>query len=40
MSKYRKPLNKAVSAGKFRHSVGRTKLANLPRTVMRGGYRL
>lgn len=32
--------NKAVSAGKFRHSVGRTKAANLPRQVMRGGWRL
>lgn len=36
----RKSVNKSVSAAKFRHSVGRTKAANLPRTVMRGGWRL
>ncbi|QXP08591.1 MAG: hypothetical protein [Arizlama microvirus] len=33
-------VNKAHSAKKFRHSISRTKAANLPRTIMRGGYRL
>lgn len=37
---HRRPVNKVASAGKFRKSVGRTKAANLPRTVMRGGWRL
>lgn len=33
-------VNKAHSASKFKHSISRTKAANLPRSVMRGGYRL
>lgn len=37
---HRKSVNKSVSAHKFRKSVGRTKAANLPRQVMRGGWRL
>lgn len=37
---YRSGVSKKHSAGKFRHNVSRTKAANLPRTVMRGGWRL
>ena len=33
-------VNKAHSAKKFRSNVARTKGINLPRTVMRGGFRL
>lgn len=33
-------VNKHKSAGKFRHAVGKVKAANLPRTPMRGGWRL
>lgn len=33
-------LNKGRSAQKFRNDVRTTKSANLPRTVMRGGWRL
>lgn len=36
----RSHVNKATSAHSFKKSVGRTKAANLPRTVMRGGWRL
>lgn len=36
----RMPVHKAKSAASFRHGVSRTKAANLPRTVMRGGWRL
>lgn len=36
----RVPVNKRASASNFKKSVGRTKAANLPRTVMRGGWRL
>lgn len=32
-------VNKSHSAAKFRGNVSRTKAANLPRTVMRGGIR-
>lgn len=33
-------VNKGASAHKFRKQVGHTKAANLPRQVMRGGWRL
>lgn len=33
-------VNKQRSASKFKKDVGRMKSANLPRTVMRGGWRL
>ncbi|UOK21023.1 DNA binding protein [Chifec microvirus UA13_14] len=33
-------VNKGHSASKFKHNVSRTKAANLPRQVMRGGWRL
>lgn len=33
-------LNKGKSAQKFRRDVSTTKAANLPRQVMRGGWRL
>lgn len=36
----RSGVSKRVSAGEFKKNVGRTKSANLPRTVMRGGWRL
>lgn len=36
----RAPVSKAVSARKFRKNVSKTKAANLPRTPMRGGWRL
>lgn len=34
------PVNKSRSAGKFRGQVSSTKAVNMPRSVMRGGYRL
>lgn len=33
-------VNKQHSASQFKRDVGRTKSANLPRQVMRGGWRL
>lgn len=36
----RSPVHKGASASQFRKGVQRTKAANLPRTVMRGGWRL
>lgn len=36
----RHKVNKSSSARKFRSDTQRTKSANLPRTVMRGGWRL
>lgn len=33
-------VSKAHSASKFRGQVGQTKKVNLPRQVMRGGWRL
>lgn len=36
----RKSVNKYSSAQKFRNNAERTKKLNLPRTVMRGGFRL
>lgn len=36
----RQSVNKRSSAHSFKKSIGRTKAANLPRTVMRGGWRL
>lgn len=33
-------VNKGHSAKQFRGNVGRTKSANMPRQVMRGGWRL
>lgn len=33
-------VNKGHSARKFKRDVSRTKSANLPRQVMRGGWRL
>jgi len=36
----RAPVNKRKSAHAFKRNVSRTKGINLPRTVMRGGYRL
>lgn len=33
-------VNKRHSASQFKRDVGRTKQVNLPRQVMRGGYRL
>lgn len=37
---HRSHVNKRTSARKFRKQVSRTKAANLPRTIMRGGWRL
>lgn len=37
---HRNPVNKRASAGKFRKQTQYTKANNLPRTVMRGGWRL
>lgn len=36
----RRPVNKSRSARKFRRQVSRTASVNIPRTIMRGGYRL
>lgn len=36
----RKPVNKHASAKKFRKGVSKTKLANLVKAPMRGGWRL
>lgn len=36
----RSMVNKGASSAKFRSNVGKTKAANLPRTPMRGGWRL
>lgn len=36
----RSGVNKAASAAQFRGNTTRTKAANLPRTPMRGGWRL
>lgn len=36
----RNSVNKKHSAKVFKRNVGHTKAANLPRTVMRGGWRL
>jgi len=36
----RNNVSKGGSAQKFRKNVSHTKKVNLPRTVMRGGYRL
>jgi hypothetical protein len=36
----RYPVNKAKSAKQFHHQLNRTKAANVPRTIMRGGWRL
>lgn len=36
----RSHVNKRSSAQQFKHNVSRTKSANLPRQVMRGGWRL
>lgn len=33
-------VNKGKSSGQFKKNVSRTKAANLPRTPMRGGWRL
>jgi hypothetical protein len=33
-------VNKGASAGKFKKHVQHTKAVNLPRQVMRGGWRL
>lgn len=38
--KYRKRVNKAHSAHKFRRHVGRTKALNMKAGPMRGGIRL
>lgn len=42
MGLFRKPVDKASSAKKFRHSISRTKAANVPtkRAIMRGGQRM
>nr|AVQ10157.1 hypothetical protein [Gokushovirinae environmental samples] len=37
--KFRRPVNKARSAAKFRHRVGRTRAINI-QPPQRGGYRL
>ena len=37
---YRSRVNKSHSAKNFHHKLNTTKAANLPRTVMRGGWRL
>lgn len=36
----RRPVNKSESASKFRRSVGKTKVSNVVRAPMRGGWRL
>lgn len=36
----RKPVNKHASANKFKHNISRTKVVNIPRVPMRGGWRL
>lgn len=33
-------VNKSASAGQFKRNIQRTKSANIPRTPMRGGWRL
>lgn len=37
---YRKPVNKAKSARKFKKNVSRTKMANMKAAPMRGGIRM
>ena len=39
-SSYRKPVNKARSAQKFRRHVAQTKAPNVSKAPMRGGWRL
>ncbi|WNK12515.1 MAG: hypothetical protein [Microvirus sp.] len=37
---FRRPVNKAKSAGKFRRQIGHTKRPNVAPPSPRGGYRL